>query len=114
MIKMIKNRQYITMKKFDKMDFEVGDIFTEDLKNWIIIIDIQDEDLSVIEGQSINNYRLDFYTPTEFKSLYKDGSNISFYKNDKEVAKKWCYNYFLRKKREHIKNKNSDEKRTEI
>ena len=78
----IKNK---THQKFQSMDFQVGDIFSEMLSNWKVIVRVEGENLTIISGPH-SNLKIEQSTKEEFKynCSYKniDGYWIDFMKND--------------------------------
>jgi hypothetical protein len=80
--KEIKNK---TDEKFESGDFKPGDIFSEMLSNWKVIIRVEGDKLTVIQGPN-SNLELKKFTKEEFKQncQYKhgDGYWIDFMKNN--------------------------------
>lgn len=79
-----------TERKFRTMDFKPGDIFSEMLSHWKVIIRIEDNELTIISG-SHTNLKLEHLTKEEFKynCSYKniDGYCIDFMKNNPDKIK---------------------------
>lgn len=78
----IKNK---TQQKFQSMEFQVGDIFSEMLSNWKVIVRVDGDKLTIISGPH-SNLKIEQSTKEEFKynCSYKniDGYWIDFMKND--------------------------------
>lgn len=74
-----------TDEKFETGDFKTGDIFSEMLSNWKVIINVEGDNLTVIQGPH-DNLELKNFTKEEFKQhcQYKniDGYWIDFMKNN--------------------------------
>ncbi len=74
-----------TERKFQTMDFKPGDIFSEMLSNWKVIVRVEGDQLTIISG-SHENLKLEYLTKEEFKysCSYKniDGYCIDFMKNN--------------------------------
>lgn len=89
----IKN---ITNQKFESMDFKPGDIFSEMLSNWKVIINIEGDNLTIISGAH-SNLKLEHLTKEEFKYIcsYKniDGYWIDFMKNDPSRVSDYIESY---------------------
>ena len=92
-----KEMQLLTNQKFESLDFKVGDIFSEMLAHWKVIIKVDGDRLTVISGSS-KNLKLESYTPKEFKEhcSYKNitGYWIDFMKNDTQRASDYLEAYF--------------------
>lgn len=92
--KEIKNS---TNEKFESLDFKVGDIFSEMLSHWKVIIKVDNGILTAISG-STKNLKLESYSPQEFKHhcSYKNipGYWIDFMKNDTTRASHYLEAYF--------------------
>lgn len=78
----IKNK---TDEKFESEDFKPGDIFSEMLSNWKVIVRVEGDILTVIQGPH-SNLELAFFTKEEFKHhcqyKHRDGYWIDFMKNN--------------------------------
>lgn len=89
--------QLLTNEKFESLDFKVGDIFSEMLSHWKVIIKVDSDVLTVISGSS-KNLKLESYTPEEFKNLCSYGNIpgywIDFIKNDTQRASDYLQAYF--------------------
>ena len=92
-----KEMQLLTNEKFESLDFKVGDIFSEMLSHWKVVIKVDSDVLTVISGSS-KNLKLESYTPEEFKNhcSYKNipGYWIDFMKNDTQRASDYLQAYF--------------------
>jgi hypothetical protein len=78
----IKNK---TEEKFESGDFKPGDIFSEMLSNWKVIVRVEGDILTVIQGPH-SNLELKNFTKEEFKHhcQYKNSNGywIDFMKNN--------------------------------
>lgn len=78
----IKNK---TDEKFESGDFKPGDIFSEMLSNWKVIVRVEGDILTVIQGPN-TNLELKILTKEEFKHncqyKHRDGYWIDFMKNN--------------------------------
>lgn len=78
----IKNK---TVQKFESLDFQIGDIFSEMLSYWKVIIGVEGDELTIISG-SHTNLKLEYSNKEEFKyhCQYKhiDGYWIDFMGNN--------------------------------
>lgn len=78
----IKNK---TDEKFESGDFKPGDIFSEMLSNWKVIVQVEGDILTVIQGPN-TNLELKILTKEEFKHhcqyKHRDGYWIDFMKNN--------------------------------
>jgi hypothetical protein len=76
-----------TKQKFETGDFKPGDIFSELLSYWEVIIGVEGDNLTIISGQPTNgNLKLKTLTKEEFKYYcqykHRDGYWIDFMKNN--------------------------------
>lgn len=85
-----------TDEKFETGDFKTGDIFSEMLSNWKVIISVEDNNLTVIQGPN-NNLELKNFTKEEFKHhcqyKHRDGYWIDFMKNNPRVVSDYIQAY---------------------
>ena len=85
-----------TDKKFQSQNFLPGDIFSEMLSHWKIIIKVQDDELTLITG-SHQNLKLEKISKSDFtkKCQYKHipGYCIDFMKNDTRRASDYLEAY---------------------
>lgn len=91
----IKNK---THQKFESGDFRPGDIFSEMLSYWEIIIRVEGDNLTIISGQPSNgSLVLKNLSKKEFKNYcrYKhtDGYWIDFMKNNPNRVKDYIESY---------------------
>ena len=90
-----------TEKKFQSMDFKPGDIFSEMLSHWIVIVRVEGDQLTIISG-SHTNLKLEHLTKEEFKynSSYKniDGYSIDFMKNNPDKVKDYIESFIDQQK----------------
>ena len=82
-----------TNEKFYSQDFVVGDVFCEMLSYWEVIVDITDDELTVIN----NLFELKKYTYREFtihcKYKHTEGYWIDFMKNDLRYVERYIKGY---------------------
>lgn len=85
-----------THQKFESLDFKPGDIFSEMLSNWKVIIGVEGDNLIVIQGPN-SNLELKNFTKEEFKNLCKykhsDGYWIDFMKNNPDRIKDYVQEF---------------------
>jgi hypothetical protein len=74
-----------TEQKFESLDFKPGDIFSEMLSNWKVIVRVERDNITVIQGPH-SNLELKIFTKEEFKNhcryKHRDGYWIDFMKNN--------------------------------
>ena len=92
-----KEIQNMTKQKFENHDFKPGDIFSEMLSYWEVIVKIESDILTVIKRKG-GKYELQKFTPDEYVKHCEYSSShpgywIDFIKNDREVVNSYIDAY---------------------